>query len=329
LIEENNNNIFTNERKTINRLIKDSIKTNKPESLYSPAKYILDSDGKCIRGILVLLGYKIVNKGKFNKKIYFAAVALELLHLFTLIHDDIMDNAKTRRGRQTLHERWDTNTAILCGDFLVGLAFEFLLKADFLNIGFAVKEFNGALIKVCEGQAYDKEFELRKTITLNEYENMIQLKTGRLIESSVIIGAMLAGAGKKEIEKLRKYGKLLGKAFQIQDDLLDLVGDENKLGKNKFGDIKESKKTYFFASALNFLCKEKKESFLKIFDKKNKNNSDIQKILNFFYLCNLISKAQEEINQIIFLAKKFLLIFNEEKRKPLEILADKLRIRTY
>ena len=329
MAKEKSNNIFVNERKIIDRIIKGSIKDSEPESLYSPAKYILDSDGKRIRGILTLLGYKIVNKGKFNKKIYFASVALELLHLFTLIHDDIMDNAKTRRGYQTVHEKWDTNTAILCGDFLVGLAFEFLLKADFPNIDFAVKEFNIALIKVCEGQAYDKEFELRKTITLNEYENMVQLKTGKLIESSLIIGALLGGAKKKEIEKLRRYGKLIGKAFQIQDDLLDLVGDENKLGKNKFGDIRESKKTYFFASALDFLSKEKKERLLKIFDKKNKSNSDIREVLGFFNSCALISKAQEEINQISFLAKRSLLIFNEEKRKSLEILADKLRIRTY
>ena len=323
------NDIFVTERKVIDRLIKDSIKTSKPESLYSPAKYILDSDGKRIRGILALLGYKIVNKGKFNKKIYFASVALELLHLFTLIHDDIMDNAKARRGRKTVHEKWDTNTAILCGDFLVGLAFEFLLKADFPNLSSAVKEFNIALIRVCEGQAYDKEFESRKTITLNEYENMIQLKTGKLIESSVIIGALLGGANKKEIEKLRQYGKLLGKAFQIQDDLLDLVGDENKLGKNKFGDIRESKKTYFFVSALEGLSRIQKESLLKIFDKKNKNDFDIQKTLNLFYSCNLISKAEEDINQIIFLAQKSLFVFNKEKRKLLELLADKLRIRTH
>jgi geranylgeranyl pyrophosphate synthase len=329
LIKERHSHIFTKERKLIDRLLKDSIKVRKPELLYSPAKYILDSDGKRIRGILALLGYKIVNKGKFSKKIYFASVALELLHLFTLIHDDIMDNAKTRRGYQTVHEKWDTNTAILCGDFLVGLAFEFLLKADFPDIGLAVKEFNGALIKVCEGQAYDKEFESRKTITLNEYENMIQLKTGRLIESSVIIGALLGGAGRKEIEKLRRYGKLIGKAFQIQDDLFDLVGDENKLGKNKFGDIRESKKTYFFVSAMSCLCKAKRERLLKIFDKKNKNNSDIQETLDCFHSCNLISKAQEETIQIISLAKKSLLIFNEQKRKPLEILADKLKVRTY
>lgn len=329
MTRKKHNDAFSNERKIIDRLLKGCIKVRKPESLYSPVKYILDSDGKRIRGILAVLGYKTVNKGMFNKKIYFASVALELLHLFTLIHDDIMDNAKTRRGYQTVHEKWDANTAILCGDFLVGMAFEFLLKADFPNLDLAIKEFNCALIKVCEGQAYDKEFESLKTITLNEYENMIQLKTGKLIESSVIIGALMGGAEKKEIEKLRVYGKLLGKAFQIQDDLFDLAGDETKLGKNKFGDIKESKKTYFFVSALACLHSEKKERLLKIFDKKNKSMSDVQEVLRCFNSCNLISKAQEETSEIIALAKKSLFIFNEQKRKHLDILADKLKMRTY
>jgi geranylgeranyl diphosphate synthase type II len=305
------------------------IQKKEPALLYEPSDYILKSGGKRIRGILAISGYNIINRNKFDKKIYFASVALEILHLFTLVHDDIMDNADSRRGRATIHKKWDSNTAILSGDLLVGLAYDSLLKANFKNQTAAVKEFNKALIEVCEGQAYDKAFESREAVTLPEYNMMIQKKTGQLMESSLLIGAILAGASANELKALSKYGRLIGRAFQIKDDLLDLEADEKELGKNKFGDIKESKKTFFYVSAYSVFNKKDIAELKTIYRNRNKKESDINRVMDLFNSYGLIEKAQDEISLLISKAKKALLVFPEKKRDQLDFIADKLEYRTF
>jgi len=315
-------------RDIIDKDTRNYIRKSEPALIYEPAKYILDSGGKRIRGILTVLSYLIIND-KYDKKIISASVALEILHLFTLVHDDIMDNADTRRGKATIHKKWDSNTALLSGDLLVGLAYESLVRTGFPGLTNAVKEFNDALIKVCEGQAYDKDFESREKVSLKEYEMMISLKTGKLIESSILIGALLAGAEKAELKALSKYGKLIGRAFQIKDDLLDLTANEKELGKNKFGDIKESKKTYFFVNALELFSKKDAEELSAIYRIRNKKERDIKRVLNLFNSYGLIANAQEEISALIKESKKSLGIFDSGKRQALELLADKLEIRTF
>ena len=313
----------------IDKLVKNYIKKNNPILLYEPAKYSLKSEGKRIRGLLCVLGYEAVRKGTFSNNIFYAASSLEILHLFTLIHDDIMDNADSRRGRETIHKKWDTNTAILTGDLLVGVAYNSLLKAKFKNLVYAINEFNDALITVCEGQGYDKLFETYENIKIKEYYLMIEKKTGKLIESSVIIGAILGEANKSQINSLSNYGKYIGRAFQIKDDLLDIIADEKKLGKSKYGDIKESKKTYFYAKALSCFNSKDLHTLKFIFQKKSKSNSDITKVVELFEKYNLIIIAENEINRLITLAKKSISNIDKSKRAPLELLADKLAVRTY
>ena len=175
----------------------------------------------------------------------------------------------------------------------------------------------------------NKDFESREKVSLKEYEMMISLKTGKLIESSILIGALLAGAEKAELKALSKYGKLIGRAFQIKDDLLDLTANEKELGKNKFGDIKESKKTYFFVNALELFSKKDAEELSAIYRIRNKKERDIKRVLNLFNSYGLIANAQEEISALIKESKKSLGIFDGAKRQALELLADKLEIRTF
>jgi len=316
-------------KKEIDKIITSYIKKKDPVLLYEPSRFALESGGKRIRGILAILGYKIVSNKSINRKIFFASSALEILHLFTLVHDDIMDNADSRRGRPTIHKKWDSNTALLSGDLLVGLAYESLMKADLPQLKNALIEFNKALIEVCEGQAYDKEFEEKDIVSIKEYEMMIQKKTGKLIESSLLIGAILGNAKTKELKALSRYGKMIGRAFQIKDDLLDIIADEKEFGKKNFGDIKESKKTYFYVSALKYFSDDDKNTLRIIFGKQKKSEKEIKKIVELFDSYGLISSAQSEITRLIKKAKMSLQIFKPELRKELELLADKLEIRTY
>jgi len=313
----------------IDRLVKNYIKKNNPNLLYEPAKYSLKSDGKRIRGLLCILGYEAVRKRPFSNKIFYASTSLEILHLFTLIHDDIMDNADTRRGRVTIHKKWDVNTAILTGDLLVGIAFESLLKANFKNLNSAIQEFNDALITVCEGQGYDKLFETIEKVSTKDYYSMIEKKTGKLIESSLLIGGILGDGSKIQLKCLSNYGKYIGRAFQIKDDLLDIIADEKELGKNKFGDIKESKKTYFYSKALESFNNEDLKILKNIYRKKSKTNVDIKRIVTLFEKYKLITTAEKEINRLITLAKNSINIFDDSKKSSLEYLADKLAIRTF
>ncbi len=324
---------FDNELKKYKKIIDKHtagyIKKREPALLYDPSRYALESGGKRIRGILAVLGYKLVNKYKFDNKIFFAASALEILHLFTLVHDDIMDNADSRRGRMTIHKKWDPNTAILSGDLLVGLAYDSMLKVKFPNLREALLEFNDALIHVCEGQAYDKAFEDEEKVSVKEYNIMIQKKTGKLIESSALIGAILGGANRNQLNALSKYGKLIGKAFQIKDDLLDIIANEKELGKNKFGDIRESKKTYFYVTAFETFGKKDLLELKKIFSNRKKTETEIKRVIELFNSNGLIMKAQDEISSLIKAAKKSLSVFPVSERLPMELLADKLEIRTF
>jgi geranylgeranyl diphosphate synthase type II len=227
------------------------VKQDTPRTVYEPAKYILSGGGKRIRPTLVLLACEAV--GGDSQDALDAAVAVEILHNFTLVHDDIMDNADFRRGRQTVHKRWDTDTAILVGDALLGMAYKSLLKTRKKSIHEIMNVFTDGLIEVCEGQGYDKEFETKNSLRMEQYLAMIEKKTGKLIAMSAEIGAMIGGGNKQKRAALRKYGWHLGRAFQIQDDLLDIVADAKAFGKTIGGDIIAGKKTYLLVRALRWV----------------------------------------------------------------------------
>ncbi len=225
--------------------------------LHEACTYVLNGGGKRIRGILLLLACESVG-GKIRSALD-AGAAIEALHNFTLVHDDIMDNADSRRGRPTIHKRWDENTAILAGDVLLGLAYQSLAKTRARQSTRLFELLTKGVIEVCDGQAVDMDFAKRTDVTLPEYFSMIEKKTGSLIASAMEMGALIGGGKPAEVRALRKFGKYLGRAFQLQDDLLDVVADEKQLGKPVGGDIAEGKKTFLLISAAGVAQGEDKE----------------------------------------------------------------------
>jgi geranylgeranyl pyrophosphate synthase len=223
-------------------LIRDRFAGRAPRELYDPMAYLLEAGGKRIRPLLVALSCEAV--GGTLEDCLDAAVAVELLHTFTLVHDDIMDRDALRRGRPTVHVKWDEATAILAGDGLVTAAFESLIRSTHPNAGRALKRFAESLMGLCEGQALDKLFESRGGVTLPEYLDMIGRKTGLLIEACCSIGALLGNATEDETAALERFGAEIGAAFQIQDDLLDVAADGHRLGKPLCSDIVAGKKTF-------------------------------------------------------------------------------------
>ena len=223
---------------------------NEPKNLYQPIEYILKLGGKRMRPTLTLLSTEIF--GSNFKNSLNAALAIELFHNFSLIHDDIMDDAPLRRGSQTVHEKWDLNTGILSGDAMLILAYELFENYEPNIFQELAKLFSKTALEVCEGQQYDIDFETRDDVTLKEYLKMIEYKTAVLIGSAMKMGAIVAGASSEDQDKIYEFGKNLGIAFQIQDDYLDAFGDPETFGKQIGGDIIENKKTFLYLRAMAF-----------------------------------------------------------------------------
>ncbi len=223
---------------------------NEPKNLYQPIEYILKLGGKRMRPTLTLLSTEIF--GSNFKNSLNAALAIELFHNFSLIHDDIMDDAPLRRGNQTVHEKWDLNTGILSGDAMLILAYELFENYEPNIFQELAKLFSKTALEVCEGQQYDIDFETRDDVTLKEYLKMIEYKTAVLIGSAMKMGAIVAGASSEDQDKIYEFGKNLGIAFQIQDDYLDAFGDPDTFGKQIGGDIIENKKTFLYLRAMAF-----------------------------------------------------------------------------
>ena len=208
---------------------------------YEPIRYILRLKGKRIRPLLTMLCAEALDVPPQVSR--YPAAAVELLHNFTLVHDDIMDQDDFRRGRQTVHKKWDVNAAILSGDGLMGLAFQKLLDTPQGDVTAMARRFTEAMLLICEGQGQDKMFETRSSVDSALYLQMIERKTAVLIELACELGAMVAGAGRDTVLLLREFGYALGLGFQIQDDVLDVVGDESHLGKKTGSDLSMHKQT--------------------------------------------------------------------------------------
>lgn len=287
--------IYEEERKKIDNMLASSLKKRKPKSLYEPASYILQSSGKRLRPLLVLLSAKAAG-GKF-KDVYNAAVAVEIMHNFTLVHDDIMDNADLRRGNQTLHKKYDLNTAILAGDSLLSIAYEFLLKDCNGNTKAAVSAFTQGLVEVCEGQSMDTEFEMRNDVQLKEYITMITKKTAAMAKMCCELGAILVYGKKADIKALSNYGLNLGIAFQIQDDLLDLIGEQDKFGKTVGGDLIVGKKTFLFIKAFEKADGQDKNDLQKLIDNKGIKPEEVPYYRNIFEKLGVLEDARNEIRK--------------------------------
>lgn len=219
-----------------------------PLSLYEPIRYIMQIGGKRLRPILTLFAYSLFKDNP--KDIVKYAVAVEAFHNFTLMHDDIMDEAPLRRGKPTVHEKWNVNTAILSGDVMLVKVYDMLLNVDPALLPRVLRAFNQCAVEVCEGQQWDMEFEQMSSVTETQYINMIRLKTSVLIGFSLEFGAMLAGASEADCKALRDFGTKIGIGFQLTDDLLDAYADPKEFGKQVGGDIIANKKTFLLIKAL-------------------------------------------------------------------------------
>jgi len=235
-------------RSLVNRELDRILRGRKPAIIYGPLRHVLKSGGKRLRAVLVFLASDAV--GGDPRRALPAAVAVECLHNFTLIHDDVMDASPVRRGRQTVHSRWNEAVAILAGDQLIALGFEALTGGPQEPPSRAVRVFTRAFIDVCDGQGLDIEFEGRGGVSMKAYMNMIDLKTARVIAAAAELGALFGGGSPPQVRALRRYGESLGLAFQIMDDLLDVVGTTKELGKKIGGDIARGKKTYLLVKAI-------------------------------------------------------------------------------
>lgn len=234
-------------RRMIDRRSASLARRGSPEDLNDGCRYVLSGGGKRIRAVLLLLSCEAV--GGSIRRALDAGVAVETLHNFTLVHDDIMDHASSRRGRPTVHTRWDLNTALLVGDSLMGLAYVSLSHAaGRVNAPLAELLTHG-LLEICEGQALDLEFERRSDVTVQEYFRMIEKKTGRLLSVAAEMGGLIGGGTPRQTRALREFGRYLGRAFQLQDDVLDVIADQERLGKPIGGDIVAGKKTFLLLKA--------------------------------------------------------------------------------
>ena len=290
---ESFSSLYERERKKVEKILVEAFKNRKPDSLYKPVKYILSTGGKRLRPLLVIFSTKAVG-GNFPD-VYNASVAVELLHNFTLVHDDIMDNADKRRGMLTLHKKYDDSTAILAGDGLLSVAYEYLLKDCNGKTKEVISAFTKGLIEVCEGQSLDKDFETTDNVTIDKYKLMIMKKTAAMFEMCCTVGALLGGGSPKEIKAVSLFGKNIGIAFQIQDDLLDISGDEKKFGKKVGGDLIEGKKTFLFIKALSKAKGNDKKKLIKVIKNNGIKPQKVNMYKHLYEKLGVIENAKAEI----------------------------------
>ena len=263
-----------------------------PASLYEPIDYILTLGGKRLRPVLTLMSADFF--GGNYKQALDASLAVEMFHNFSLVHDDIMDNAPLRRGHQTVHEKWDVNTGILSGDAMLILAyqlFETYRPEGFMQLAVL---FSKTALEVCEGQQYDVDFETRNNVTISEYIKMIEYKTAVLIGASLQMGAIIANASQSCQEKIYAFGKNLGIAFQLQDDYLDAFGNPLTFGKQVGGDIIANKKTFLYLTALQKSTPSKAQELSSLFATMPKNPSEKITAVKEIFVCSGAAKATED-----------------------------------
>jgi len=276
----------------INRRIKTIELKSKPKKLYEPIKYILELKSKRVRPILTLMSYSL-----FNKNIEEAvkpAIAIEFFHNFTLIHDDIMDGAEIRRGKKTIHNKWNNNTGILSGDLLMIFAYKMLENVSDNNMSLILKKFNSISIKVCEGQQFDMDYEKQESVSEEDYLEMIKLKTAVLFGFSLELGGIIGGCDNNISNQLYKIGENMGIGFQLRDDYLDVFGNKN-FGKKIGGDILNNKKTYLMIKLKEKANKVDLEKLNFWFKNKNEPNKKISEITKLMIRYKIDKIAEDKI----------------------------------
>ncbi|POY38039.1 isoprenyl synthetase [Solitalea longa] len=301
-----------------------------PAELYEPIRYLMAIGGKRMRPVLTLMGCNLFSNEIEQAKI--PALGLEVFHNFTLMHDDIMDNAPIRRGKETVHEKWNANVAILSGDVMLVKAYELMMQSPDKYLRPVLNIFNKTAAEVCEGQQIDMNFEQYKTVQVEEYVNMIALKTAVLLGASLQIGALLGNASETDAEHLYQFGKNLGIAFQLQDDILDVYGAPEKFGKQVGGDIIANKKTFLLIKALELADAETLISLerwlnTEVFISEQKVNA----ITGIYNQLNVKELAEAEMLRYVNLALGHLNQINiaSERKQLLDEFANQLLVREH
>ncbi|WP_282015785.1 polyprenyl synthetase family protein [Marinifilum flexuosum] len=296
-----------------------------PEGLFEPMKYILGIGGKRLRPILVLLSANLFKEDL--KKIYLPAIGIEVFHNFTLLHDDVMDNAPIRRSKATVHEKWNNNVAILSGDAMSIKAYQYIVSCEDRHLRDVLTVFNQTALEVCEGQQFDMEFEDRSDVLIDEYLEMIRLKTAVLLGGSLKMGAVMGDADAKDAELLYHFGVNLGMAFQLQDDFLDVFGDEEVFGKKIGGDILCNKKTFLLIKAFELAKGEDKKELEEWVSAKDFNAEEkITAVRSIYEKLKVKDQSQAKIDEYFSLCLEYLDKVNvpAEKKKELYTLVKKL-----
>ncbi|WP_417354472.1 polyprenyl synthetase family protein [Flavobacterium sp.] len=267
-----------------------------PVNLYEPAAYILSLGGKRMRPVLTLMAAEIFNAD--CKEALPAAVAVEIFHNFSLVHDDIMDDAPLRRGKETVHEKWNTNTAILSGDAMLIMAYRYFEAYEPETFRDLAKLFSKTALEVCEGQQWDVDFEERNDVTISEYLKMIEYKTAVLVGAAMKMGAIVAKTSPENADLIYDFGRNLGIAFQLQDDYLDAFGDPETFGKQVGGDIIENKKTYLYLMALQYGDDVSKEQLKELFCLQPENSDEkVEVVKNIFTTSGADTQTKKAIEE--------------------------------
>lgn len=299
-----------------------------PNSLYEPIRYILSLGGKRLRPVLTLMATEVFEVD--CQEALAAATAIEVFHNFSLIHDDIMDDAPLRRGNETVHEKWNVNTGILSGDAMLILAYQYFEDYKPAIFQALAKLFSKTALEVCEGQQYDVDFETRDDVTIPEYLKMIQYKTAVLVAAAMKMGAIVAKTSEENAKAIYDFGLNLGLAFQLQDDYLDAFGDPETFGKQVGGDIIENKKTYLYLKAIEFASLDQKEQLLHLFSIQPSDNTDkINTVKGLFNQTGASEATQRAIEDFTFKAFETLDSMNisADKKAVLKAFGQKLMSR--
>lgn len=292
----------------------------RPASLYEPIRYVLSMGGKRIRPVLMLLSYNLFKEDP--ETILMPACALETYHNYTLLHDDLMDNADLRRGHETVHKKWNANTAILSGDSMLVLAYQRMQQCSSDKMAEVLALFTETALEIGEGQEYDMAFEHRDDVSEEEYIEMIRLKTSVLLACALKIGAILAGASKEDADNLYRFGEQIGLAFQLQDDFLDVYGDTRVFGKAIGGDITSNKKTFMLINALNHANDEQRrqlESWIGAteFDRDEK----VAVVTRLYNEIGIDRMAQDKIAYYFEQSRKYLQAVSVDESRKAELAA--------
>lgn len=299
--------------------------TKEPRNLYEPINYILDLGGKRMRPVLTLMSAEVFDAD--YKKALPAALAVEVFHNFSLVHDDIMDDAPLRRGHETVHEKWNINTGILSGDAMLILAYQYFEQYEPLIFRDLAKLFSKTALEVCEGQQWDVDFEDRTDVTIPEYLKMIQYKTAVLVAAAMKMGAIIAETSVENANLIYDFGLNLGLAFQLQDDFLDAFGNPETFGKQVGGDIIENKKTYLYLKAVAFSNEKEAEELKSLFSIQPEDNTDkIERVKALFNSSGASKATQDAIQEFTFKAFQTLdkMNISMEKKEMLKAFGENL-----